>query len=89
MLIVKAMTDKSEMNTPNPPLWPVYLTIFIDVVGLGIAIPILAPLFFSHSASIFEPAVSESTRSLLYGLLLAVYPIAQFFGAPILGGLSD
>ena len=30
-----------------------------------------------------------STRTLIYGFLIASYPLAQFFGAPILGTLAD
>jgi DHA1 family tetracycline resistance protein-like MFS transporter len=38
---------------------------------------------------IVPTAWSETTRNLALGGLIAVYPLAQFFGAPILGTLSD
>lgn len=68
---------------------PLLLTIFLDVVGLGIAIPILAVIFISKTESILPPDIDPRLRPLLYGLLIAAYPFAQFFGAPILGALSD
>ena len=37
----------------------------------------------------FGDDVTRETRSILYGLLVAAYPFMQFFGAPILGALSD
>jgi DHA1 family tetracycline resistance protein-like MFS transporter len=37
----------------------------------------------------FSESVSLATRTIILGLLIASFPIAQFFGAPILGALSD
>lgn len=71
------------------PLLAIFLTVFLDMLGLTIIIPVLPALFFDPENHIFQPEVSESTRSMLYGLLIASYPFMQFFGAPILGALSD
>ncbi len=68
---------------------PLFLTAFIDLLGLGIAIPVLAVVFFDTGLSILPAGTPLPTRSLLYGLLVGSYPLAQFFGAPILGALSD
>lgn len=68
---------------------PIFVTVFIDLVGLGIIIPVLAPLFLDPSYGLLPPAYSTSTRTILLGLLISSYPFAQFFGAPLLGGLSD
>ncbi len=59
------------------------------MLGIGIIIPIIPALFFEEGSAIMEMGVSESMRSVLYGFLLACYPAMQFFGAPILGALSD
>ena len=64
------------------------LTVFLDMLGLGIVAPIGAALFFRPESGFFllyEPRTME----VLYGLLAAAYPFGQFFGAPILGDLSD
>ncbi len=71
------------------PLLTIFLTVFIDMLGIGIIIPVIPALFFEPGTSIFAPSVSETTRSVLYGLLIASFPFMQFFGAPILGALSD
>ena len=60
------------------PLVIIFLTVFIDLVGFGIIIPILPLYAERHGASKFE-----------IGLLLASYSLAQFVFAPILGSLSD
>lgn len=78
----------SKLSNRNIIL-PIFLTVFIDMLGVGIIIPVLPALFFEQESMIFSPDVAFETRSLLYGLLLASYPFMQFFGAPILGTLSD
>jgi DHA1 family tetracycline resistance protein-like MFS transporter len=70
-------------------LIPVILTVFIDQLGMGIVIPIAAPLLMDPSSGMFPSHASASTRSIILGLLLGSFSIAQFFGAPLLGSLSD
>lgn len=73
----------------KPSLLIIYLTIFIDFIGVGLVIPIFAPLFLASNSSLFDSSVSYDIKSFLLGLSLAVFPFFQFFGAPILGALSD
>jgi len=70
-------------------LLPIFLTVFIDMLGIGIIIPVLPALFFEPSSDFFNGTMSYEDRSIIYGFLLAAFPIMQFFGAPILGALSD
>lgn len=60
------------------PLLIIYITVFIDLVGFGIVIPLLPYYGEIFSASPFEVE-----------MLFAVYSAMQFIFAPILGGLSD
>lgn len=71
------------------PLAPIFLTVFLDMLGVGIIIPVLPALFISKDTSFLPLATSLTDRSLLYGYLIAIYPFMQFFGAPVLGALSD
>lgn len=57
---------------------PIFVIVLIDLMGVTIIIPLL-PLY----------AAAYGATPLAIGLLGAAYPIAQFFGAPILGRLSD
>lgn len=70
-------------------LVPFFITVFIDLLGIGIVIPILAPLFVSTNSIIIGSGTPLLTRTILLGLLISSYPLAQFIGAPILGTLSD
>lgn len=61
-------------------------TIFLDVLGVGILLPVLPQLIFR----IFEPAGYSYKGSLiLLGWLTFIYPFMQFLSTPILGQLSD
>lgn len=70
-------------------LLPIFLTIFIDLLGFGMVIPVFALLFLDPTHGILPNDFSFATKALILGFLTASYPIAQFFGAPILGALSD
>ena len=70
-------------------LLPIFVTVFLDMLGVGIIIPVIPALFFEADSSFFDPSVSHDFRSITYGLLIGAFPFMQFFGAPMLGALSD
>ena len=78
------------MNKSNKILWIIFLTIFIDMLGIGILIPVF-PLLITHGSEFrVTPDNWSATQSfVMAGWLLAAYPLAQFFCTPILGQLSD
>lgn len=72
------------------PLLAVFSTIFIDLLGVGILIPIFPLLVLPNSPfRIIPHGWSVASGFILLGWLSALYPLAQFFAAPILGQLSD
>ncbi|MFQ5448737.1 MAG: MFS transporter, partial [Saprospiraceae bacterium] len=73
----------------SSPLIPIFFTVFLDMLGVGIIIPVIPTLFFDADSSFFAMEVSRDFRSIMYGLLIASFPFMQFFGAPLLGSLSD
>ena len=70
-------------------LTTIFITVFIDMLGVGIIIPIIPATFFEEGTTLFSPGTSDATIGILYGILLASYPFMQLFGAPMLGALSD
>jgi MFS transporter, DHA1 family, tetracycline resistance protein len=69
----------------------IFLTLFLDLVGVGILIPII-PILLANSASpfyILPSGTSVQQGYVLLGLLTSLYPLFLFFSAPILGQLSD
>ncbi len=73
----------------SSPLIPIFITVFLDMLGVGIIIPVIPALFFEANSDFFGPDVTREFRSVIYGLLIASFPFMQFFGAPLLGSLSD
>ena len=72
------------------PLLAVFSTIFIDMLGVGILIPVFPLLVLPNSPYRITPVGwSIADGFILLGWLSAAYPLAQFFAAPILGQLSD
>lgn len=68
---------------------PVFLTVFIDLIGFGILIPIF-PLLINNTPFRVTPASWSAREGLIMlGFLQAVYPLCTFVAAPILGQLSD
>ncbi|HKK39122.1 MAG TPA: tetracycline resistance MFS efflux pump, partial [Cryomorphaceae bacterium] len=61
----------------------IFITILIDVIGVGVIIPVLPSLLTELSGS----GLSEASR--IGGWLLGAYALMQFFFAPVLGALSD
>ncbi len=66
----------------------IILTVFLDMLGVTLIIPILAPLLI-ESNDLLGPSVAENTRNLLYGLVIGMFSLFQFVGAPMLGAASD
>jgi len=62
----------------NKPLIPIFLIVFIDLLGFGVIIPLLPA--YAASFGLNETAI---------GLLLASYSAMQLIGAPVLGRISD
>jgi DHA1 family tetracycline resistance protein-like MFS transporter len=60
----------------------ILVVVFIDVLGIGIALPVLPMLVGEYTAS-------RELQTYWYGALVVVYGLMQFFCAPLLGALSD
>ncbi len=71
------------MSKRTPALGFILVTVLIDVIGVGIIIPIIPDL-------LAELGIEDAGRaSFTGGLLIFSYAAMQFVCAPILGGLSD
>ncbi len=71
-------------------LFIIFFTVFLNLLGVTIVIPVLAPLFLDNPGSTLVPnTYTFGQITFLLGLLKASYPLMQFFGSPILGTLSD
>lgn len=60
----------------------IMITVFIDMMAIGLIVPVLPPLVAGFTGSQAEAAY-------WYGVVAFAFGIANFFGAPLLGALSD
>lgn len=67
----------------NPAIIFIFITILIDVLGIGIIIPVLPKLLQELTGK----GLSEASQ--YSGFMMAAYAVMQFIFSPILGGLSD
>jgi DHA1 family tetracycline resistance protein-like MFS transporter len=67
-----------------------FFTLVLDMVGLGMVIPII-PIIFTdpNSSSFLLSHVAPRYWYFLAGLTTAIFGLVQFFAAPLLGELSD
>ncbi|MBV9817205.1 MAG: MFS transporter [Solirubrobacterales bacterium] len=68
---------------------PLYLVVFAGFVGYSLMIAIFTPLVLRPDGDILPHGTSTGARTIALGILLAVYPLAQFLAAPGIGALSD
>jgi DHA1 family tetracycline resistance protein-like MFS transporter len=79
-----AATDPPpEGNGRKAAIAFILLTLFIDILGIGIIIPVLPELVQELIGG------KESEASVYVGVIAALYALMQFLFAPIVGALSD
>ncbi len=85
---VRLVTDQKTRG----PLLSIFLTIFIDLIGFTILIPVFPLLIGTAKSQAFRVTPiswSPSDGLIMLGWLQAIYPLCIFFAAPILGQISD
>ena len=68
---------------------PLLLIVLIDSMGFAMLTPLLAAELAPDSQSAIGKGLSEDARYIIYGVATGLYPMMMFFGAPILGQISD
>lgn len=71
------------MTRPKPALIFIFVTLFLDVLGIGLIIPILPRLIDELTQG------GIASAAYVFGALSGVYSLMQFVFAPIVGSLSD
>ena len=78
LLFPRCHDAHDSRSVPMSPLFVIFLTVFIDMVGFGIIIPVL-PLYAEHFHA----------TPIAIGWLTGIYSGMQIIFTPILGRLSD
>lgn len=76
-------TQKAAAPSTRLPTIAVVGVVYIDMLGIGLAFPVLPKLI-----ELFEGG-DVARASVIFGLLASAYALMQFLLAPVLGALSD
>lgn len=71
------------MPPRKPALVFVFITLFLDVLGIGLVVPILPKLVENLAGGGVDSA------SFVFGWMVGLYALMQFLFAPVIGSLSD
>lgn len=76
---------------PHKRVLPIlFATLLLDMIGIGMVIPIIPVLFTDPTSPAFIlHGYSQSMQYFIAGLITALFGLMQFIAAPILGELSD
>lgn len=76
------MKNQSPKRDSNAAMPFIMLTVLIDMMSVGLTVPVLAPLMGSFT-------LSQADQAFWYGVVVVAFAIGNFFASPILGALSD
>jgi MFS family permease len=78
-------------STPVSPksLLPLYAVVFAGFVGYSLMITVFTPMIMGNHDLWLPANEPMSTRTIVLGILLCLYPFGQFIGSPVIGALSD
>ena len=71
------------MSRRQPAIVFIFITLFLDIFGIGVIVPVLPPLVKQLSGGDVQSAAHA------IGWLGSLYALMQFIFAPVLGSLSD
>jgi DHA1 family tetracycline resistance protein-like MFS transporter len=77
------------MKTRNFSLFSLYFVIFMDNFGFAILFSILGPLILLPEYGVIGSGISEGMKNAILAISYGVFPLTQFFGAPIIGDIAD
>ncbi len=79
------MTDKAARRS----LFSVFTIAFLDNFGYSFVFILFAPLVLNPEYGFFSNTMEEGTKNILLGILIGIFPVFTFFGAPFWGDYAD
>ncbi len=68
---------------------PIYNVILMGYFGYGLIISLFIPMIMSKTSLFLPLTTATGLRTAVSGALIAMYPLGQFLGSPIIGAFSD
>jgi DHA1 family tetracycline resistance protein-like MFS transporter len=63
--------------------------VFVDLLGQGLVFPIINAMIMEPSSTFLPHDASDATRFSSYGLVIGIFFLLWFLGAPYISKLSD
>lgn len=73
----------------NRALTPLFWVMLIDTISFTIRFPVLTLVFYDVTTRLFPTTASMATRSMWYGVCMALYWVGSIIAAPTLSAWSD
>ena len=70
-------------------LFPIFLIVFIDNFGYALAFNLLGPVLLKPEYGMMAASISVNVKNVLLAIIFGVFPLAQFFTAPLIGEFAD
>lgn len=70
-------------------LFIVFLVVFVDLLGFGIVLPLLSIYGDTFVEQVLPGEGNRTARGAVIGLMMSIFSLMQFIGAPIWGRISD
>jgi MFS transporter, DHA1 family, tetracycline resistance protein len=86
---LKEMGMEPKKGKKKLTLASIFFTFFVDNLCWSIVFPIFAPYFLDPENHLFSSETSLGTRTTILGIFLMSFPLAQFFGSPLIGEFAD
>ena len=81
------VTDAAlQSGPPRGALLVIFLTVFIDLLGFGIVLPVMPR---QAEPYLLAMGLSEAARGGMIGVLFSVFSLMQFLLSPVWGRISD
>lgn len=79
------------MSKKRSPLFTLFVIILLDMLGLGILIPVMPVLLTDPSSPhyMLAPGTTKEAGYLILGVLFTLFSFGQFLASPIIGQFSD
>ncbi|MDN3504606.1 MAG: MFS transporter [Rhabdochlamydiaceae bacterium] len=68
---------------------PLVFALFIDNLSFGSVYPLVTGIFQNHPELFFDASVDRQTIDAMMGIAYLLFPLGMFFGASLLGDISD
>lgn len=81
----------AAMLKKRSPLFTLFVIILLDMLGLGILIPVMPVLLTDPSSPhyMLAPGTTKEAGYLILGVLFTLFSFGQFLASPIIGQFSD